>query len=209
MAVKFFKAPMWEGKLVSIGNGLGERKTQITFALTIHTAVGVDKMNAQAVEMQAKLDLVLQYVVEQKTPTEIEWEKEMDKLGGREACMTDPSKMAKISAIFAARDGASNIEADTKGTDADAAASKSAKKDKDSLSIAQKHALSASVDDLIEENSTLYERKLFQQTEQIKDAIATSTTLILSRLDAGPHELIKHPVRILPSVINWVLTERL
>jgi cystathionine beta-lyase/cystathionine gamma-synthase len=191
---------MWEGKLVAIGNGLGERKTQITFALTIHTAVGVDQMNAQAVEMQFKLDLVLKYVVEQKTPTEIEWEKEMDKLGGREACMTDPAKMAKISAIFAARDGASNIETDT--ADAGEVGTKSAKKDKDSLSVAQKHALSASVDELIEDNSTLYERKLFQQTEQIKDAIATSTTLILSRLDAGPHELIKHPVCNFPSVIN-------
>jgi hypothetical protein len=189
---------MWEGKLVAIGNGLGERKTQITFALTLHIAVGVDEMNAKAIAMQTKLDLVLKYVVEQKTPVEIEWEKEMDKLGGREACMTDPVKMARISAIFAARDGASNTEAAANV----GATSGGAKKGDDAISTAERRALTASVDDLIEENSTLYERKLMQQTEQIKDAIATSTTLILSRLDGGPHELIKHPVRDFPSAIN-------
>jgi hypothetical protein len=183
---------MWEGKLVAIGNGLGDRKTQIIFALSIHTAVGVDHINAQAVEMQAKLDLVLQHMVEKKSPTEIEWEKEMDKLGGREACMEDPAKMAKVAAIFASKDGAS-LEGESEDT-----GGRGGKKDGD-ISAAEKHALNVSVDDLIDENAELYERKLTQQTEQIKDAIAQSTSLILMRLDSGPHERIKHPVRFMPS----------
>jgi hypothetical protein len=172
-SVKFIKAPMWEGKLVGIGKGLGDRKTEIMFSLSIHTSVGVDKINAQAVEMQAKLDRVLEYVVETKSPREIEWEKEMDKLGGREACMADPKKMAQISAIFMSKeDRPAESELGRRGQ----------ANDEDE----EKRLLLATAEELIDENAELYERKITQQTEQIKDAIANSTSIILTSLNSGP-----------------------
>jgi hypothetical protein len=183
---------MWSDKLVAVGNGFGERKVQIQFALSIHTAVGVDQVNAAAVEIQAKLDEVLKYVVEYKSPIEIEWEKEMDKLGGRKACLDDPIKMGKLAKMFAEKaTPSSNADPEKKKT---GNPDRPGGRDKDTLNASQKHALSASVDTLIEENSTLYERKLNQQTKQIEDAIKESTSIILSRIDSGPHERIKHPV---------------
>jgi hypothetical protein len=184
---------MWADKLVSIGSGFGERKVQITFALTIHAAVGIDKLNDATIEIQAKLDQVLKYVVEYKTPPEIEWEKEMDKLGGRKSCLDDPIKMSKLARIFARQTyGVNEVGLDMGiGNSASMAArasevlAPSAPLNDNSyagtLSATQRHAIYSPVDTLIEENTALYERKLNQQTKQIKDAIKESTAIILNK----------------------------
>jgi hypothetical protein len=130
--------------------------------------------------MQAKLGILLQHVVETKSLREAEWEKEMDKLGGREACMADPQKMAQISALFMSKEDRP-VE--------------SASRDNGREGDEQKRLLLATVEELIDESAELYNRKPTQQTEQIEDAIAQSTSIILSSLNSGPHERIRHPVR--------------
>jgi hypothetical protein len=176
---------MWATRLVEIGEGLGERKKDIQYALTIHTAVTVDSIKTTTDEMQTKLDQVLKYVVETRTPAEKEWEKEMEKLGGRDACLSDPAKMSRIAKILADRDP-DDFAADL---------SKGGSDKPDGLNASMKQALSAKVEDLIKDNSLLYSRKLDQQTKQIEAAIQNSTNIILTKMGSGPHERIKHPVR--------------
>jgi hypothetical protein len=57
-----------------------------------------------------------------------------------------------------------------------------------------RHALSTSLDTLLEENVEIYALKLQEQTRQIRDALDASTQRILRRFDSGPHERILDPV---------------
>jgi len=43
--VKIFAGPIWEGRLVEFVATFTKRRKEFEFALTIHTAVGVDEVN--------------------------------------------------------------------------------------------------------------------------------------------------------------------
>jgi hypothetical protein len=43
--VKIFAGPIWEGRLVEFVATFTKRRNEFEFALTIHTAVGVDEAN--------------------------------------------------------------------------------------------------------------------------------------------------------------------
>jgi hypothetical protein len=45
--VKVFAGPIWEGKLMEFVATFTERRNQFEFALSIHTAVGIDEANIQ------------------------------------------------------------------------------------------------------------------------------------------------------------------
>jgi len=49
--VKIFAGPIWEGRLLEFVGVFADRRKEFEFAMTIHTAVGVDEANI-------KLDIV-------------------------------------------------------------------------------------------------------------------------------------------------------
>jgi len=47
MLVKIFAGPIWEGRLLEFVETFTNRRKEFEFALTIHTAVGVDEANVK------------------------------------------------------------------------------------------------------------------------------------------------------------------
>jgi hypothetical protein len=66
LVVKVLKGPIWEGRLVKFVEVFSKRRGQFEFALSIHTARGVDEANKAlstldktTQEMNAKMDMML------------------------------------------------------------------------------------------------------------------------------------------------------
>ena len=52
--VKIFAGPIWEGRLVDFVATFTKRRNEFEFALTIHTAVGVDEANLKLVTVDER-----------------------------------------------------------------------------------------------------------------------------------------------------------
>jgi hypothetical protein len=66
LVVKILKGPVWEGKLVAFVGKFTKRRGEFEFALSIHTALGVDAANRAITavdkttqEMNAKMDMMM------------------------------------------------------------------------------------------------------------------------------------------------------
>ncbi|KAJ7636445.1 hypothetical protein FB45DRAFT_446911 [Roridomyces roridus] len=67
------------------------------------------------------------------------------------------------------------------------------KKLHDSVTSSTMEAINDAFDELLEQNSTLFEFKLKGATMELGEAINRSTSTILQRMDSGPHDLIDEP----------------
>jgi hypothetical protein len=77
--VKVLKGPIWEGKLVKFVGIFTKRRGEFEFALSIHTALGVDAANRaiSAVDkttqdMNAKMDMMLKMFSQMVSPEQRE-----------------------------------------------------------------------------------------------------------------------------------------
>lgn len=216
--VKFFKSPIWSDRLIALAEGLVARKGEIEFALSIHTAVGVDATLAAVDKISSKID-VLTSIVHRHTKREKQLEKLVIQLGGRDAIIDDPNMLETMAeAIVQQVDhderDASQLFQDGFGKPSNLLAEAKAVKERSTDSkqtgdggkvIPEKtkativnpsirHALNASLDSLLEDNARIYTLKLEQQTKLIQDALDASTLRMLRKFDAGPYERILHPV---------------
>lgn len=202
--VKFFKSPIWADKLIALGTRLEDRKQEILFALSIRTALGVDATRLAVGSVDSKMDILMS-IVKRQSAHERDLEEMVDKLGGRDLIMDDSSKFNLIAEQIIAKikDDDDDGETSTKGSKAEGVGSlgtielkpgmkSSAGKDITNSSL--RHALKASLDTLLEENTWVYNMKLQEQTKHIRNALDASTHHILKRFDMGPHERILHPV---------------
>lgn len=57
--MKILKGPVWEQKLINFVGAFTKRRTEFEFALSIHTAVGVDMVNKTTQEMNEKMDMMM------------------------------------------------------------------------------------------------------------------------------------------------------
>lgn len=115
--------------------------------------------------MQAKLNTILEYVIQQKSPHEQEWDEKMLKMGlSPEECLADEKKMDELAKVY--EEEGEPPTAETKAE------------------------IYESIEEVIQKNNAEFEKMLNAQTAEIKE----STDIILTRFDAGPHERIHHPV---------------
>lgn len=47
LLAKVFQGPMWDTKLVAFAGSFTKRRTEFEFALSVHTALGVDQLNSK------------------------------------------------------------------------------------------------------------------------------------------------------------------
>lgn len=52
--MKIFAGPIWEGRLVEFVATFTKRRNEFEFALTIHTAVGVDEANLKLITVDER-----------------------------------------------------------------------------------------------------------------------------------------------------------
>ena len=66
--MKIFGGPIWEGRLVEFVATFTKRRNEFEFALTIHTAVGVDEANLKLVTVDERTAELNQKYVTQIRP---------------------------------------------------------------------------------------------------------------------------------------------
>ncbi|KAK7042365.1 hypothetical protein R3P38DRAFT_2890069 [Favolaschia claudopus] len=199
LLVKVLKGPVWEGKLVAFAGTFTKRRGEFEFALSIHTAVGVDQANKAiksvdqtTQEMNAKMDLMMKLFSQLVSPEQLEMTRMIKQRGGES--VLDNDKALKELNEWENKTSASQGIA-THG-------SKPAELDD------LKDELRTDPDVAMEQNMVVFTRKLEVQTRQIIDEMSRLVERqgdrIISAVTAGPHDKIIDPdVHIVWKEMGW------
>ncbi|KAJ7846349.1 hypothetical protein B0H14DRAFT_934544 [Mycena olivaceomarginata] len=203
LVVKVLKGPIWEGRLVKFVDVFSKRREQFEFALSIHTARGVDEANRTigtvdktTQEMNAKMDMMLKMFAQMGSPEQKEMARLVEQRGGQ--AVLDNDKALKELNDLENKSGASQGTGKTHG-------SKTAKpSDLDDL----KDDLHTDPDAAVEQNMTVFTRKFEVQKRQIIDALSRVVERqgdrIINAVTAGPHDRIIDPdIHKIWIEMNW------
>ncbi|KAJ7099683.1 hypothetical protein C8R44DRAFT_716668 [Mycena epipterygia] len=191
VAVKVLKGPIWEGKLVKFVGAFTKRRADFEFALSIHTAVGVDALGVSlssvdqtTQEMSAKMDMMMKMFQQFVSPEQKEMARFIEQKGGQAVLEND--KALKELNDF------ENKSAGSQGNTGHG--SKAAKPtDLDEL----KEDLHLDPDDAMKQNMAVFTRKFEVQKRQIIDelsrVIEREGDRVISAVTAGPHDRIIDP----------------
>ncbi|KAK6981220.1 hypothetical protein R3P38DRAFT_2664248 [Favolaschia claudopus] len=185
LVVKVLKGPVWEGKLVKFAGTFTKRRSEFEFALSVHTAVGVDAVNKVTQEMNQKMDKLLDMFASFVTPQQKEVLRIVEQKGGLQACQENDEVLRELSGLESKTTtsvGAGSMGKSTPQT--------SALDDlKDDLLIDPEVAIS--------ENKTAFSRKFEVQKRQIVEeltkVIEREGDRVISAVTAGPHDKIIDP----------------
>ncbi|KAF7294308.1 hypothetical protein HMN09_01159800 [Mycena chlorophos] len=193
--VKVLKSGVWAGKLTGFVATFTKRRGEFEFALSIHTALGVDAANRalSAVdkttqEMNAKMDMMMKMFSQMMSPEAREMARLVEQRGGAEACQ-DNDKLLKELNELEAKSSSSLGPQSSKGS-ASANGAKSALED-------LRDELSMDLDAAMEKNMTAFSRKFEVQQRQIIDeltkVVERQGDRIISALSSGPHDRLLDP----------------
>ncbi|KAF7355741.1 hypothetical protein MSAN_01492000 [Mycena sanguinolenta] len=190
------KSSIWEGKLVKFVGIFTKRRGDFEFALSIHTALGVDAANRaiSAVdkttqEMNAKMDMMMKMFAQFVTPEQREMARLVEQRGGVEACQTNDKVLKELSEL----EQKSNPAPRQGPTSAKGAAGTNSKSGLEDL----KDDLKTDIDEAISQNMKAFDRKFEVQTRQIIDemskVVERQGDRIIGAITAGPHDKIVDP----------------
>ncbi|KAJ7507339.1 hypothetical protein B0H11DRAFT_2319240 [Mycena galericulata] len=193
LVVKILKGPVWEGKLANFAGTFTKRRSEFEFALSIHTALGVDQANKTlgdvdktTQEMNMKMDMMLKMFNSFVAPEEKEMKRMVEQKGGLQACQDNDKILKELSDL------------ETKSSSSLGAPQSSAKAGaKSSVLEDLKDDLMVDVDASIEKNNTVFSRKFEVQKRQIVDeltkVVEREGDRVISAVTAGPHDKIIDP----------------
>ncbi|KAG8870079.1 hypothetical protein FRB98_001887, partial [Tulasnella sp. 332] len=176
--VRVFKSTQWESELIAHTKTFGERKKDLKFALEIHTAVAVDKMQYQVAEMFKMLTKVLR----NQSAKEDELKKEIDKNGGFDKVISRDDVLLTLSTKYEDKDMIDKTSSVVKSKDA-----------QKTLDASLRRELQTSVHDDLKANQKLFDMKFDAQTAQLKEAMERSADRVISALSKGPYERVEDP----------------
>ncbi|KAJ7739936.1 hypothetical protein B0H16DRAFT_1568368 [Mycena metata] len=191
--VKVLKGPIWEGKLVKFVGIFTKRRGDFEFAMSIHTALGVDAANRAisavdktTLEMNAKMDMMMKMFQQFVSPEQREMARIVEQKGGLQACQ-DNDKILKELNDLESKSGATPVKPQSvKGT--------ASMNNKTSGLEDLKDELMTDPDAAMEKNLTAFNRKFEVQTRQIIDemtkVVERQGDRIISELTSGPHDKI-------------------
>ncbi|KAJ7783010.1 hypothetical protein B0H16DRAFT_1495047 [Mycena metata] len=193
LVTKILKGPIWEGKLVAFAGTFTKRRGEFTFALSIHTALGVDAANQTlgsvdktTQEMNLKMDMMMKMFQQFVAPEQKEMMRLVEQKGGLQACQENDKILKELSDLEAKSSGSiGGVPQSTKAT-----GKTSALEDlKDDLMVDPEVAM--------EKNLTVFSRKFEVQKRQIVDeltkVIEREGDRVISAVTAGPHDKIIDP----------------
>ncbi|KAJ7291055.1 hypothetical protein C8J57DRAFT_208463 [Mycena rebaudengoi] len=189
LVVKILKGPAWEGKLVAFAGTFTKRRGEFEFALSIHTALGVDAANKAievvdktTQEMNAKMDLMMKMFQQMVQPEQKEMLRVVEQKGGLQACQDNDKilkELSELEAKSAPGSGASKGGSKTSGLED------------------LKDDLMVDPDAAMEKNLTVFSRKFEVQKRQIVDeltkVVEREGDRVISAITAGPHDKIIDP----------------
>jgi hypothetical protein len=161
------------------------RRKELALALSIHTTLGVDTANVairdvrQSVNViEEKLNLILLFR-KLETPQEKELMKQVDARGGVEACLDDDEALQELMTISQKRDNRNAT-------------------DETELFAQVKKELMEDIEQILEKNMVIFERKLAVQVEQLiaglTSVVQREGDRVISAINAGSHDRIIDPV---------------
>ncbi|KAF7292835.1 VPS13 domain-containing protein [Mycena indigotica] len=190
LVVKVLKGPIWEGKLAAFAGTFTKRRSEFEFAMSIHTALGVDAANraislvdetTQA--MNQKMDLMMKMFSQMISPEQKEMSRLIDQKGGP-SCVDNERVLKELN------------DFENKSSSAQrAVGSKLGAKSGDLDDL--KDDLHANPDQAIEANMEQFSRKFAIQQRQILDEISRVVERqgdrIIGAVLAGPGDRIVDP----------------
>lgn len=197
--VKVLKGPIWETRLASYGGLFTKHRSEFEFALTIHTAVGVETANETLGDVQqmtaaidAKVNMMMKMFQSLTSPEEAKLSKLVEKNGGSEAVQDDDKLLKELSNLqstdgVSSQVGASQISRRTGGK---AYSFEDLQDD-----------LHADPDVAIEKNMTIFLRKFEIQQRRLLDemtaVVKREGNRVIDTLTSGPHDRILDLVSLL------------
>ncbi|KAJ7093941.1 hypothetical protein B0H15DRAFT_147115 [Mycena belliarum] len=192
LVVKILKGPVWEGKLVKFAGTFTKRRSEFEFALSIHTALGVDAANKTlgsvdqtTQEMNKKMDMMMKMFQQFVGPEEKEMLRVVEQKGGLQACQENDKVLKELS----------DLEAKSTSTGGVVQPAKSGAKSSALEDL--KDDLMSDIDSAMEKNMTVFTRKFEVQKRQIVDeltkVVEREGDRVISAVTAGPHDKIIDP----------------
>ncbi|KZV96120.1 hypothetical protein EXIGLDRAFT_833894 [Exidia glandulosa HHB12029] len=179
--VRLLDGSRWEGRLASYGDVFDKRREEFVLALNMHTALGVDNLQATMGASQNQLSMLLLFV-QLQTLEERELLNLIDERGGPEVCLSNEQVFAELQAKMKVSKGAR-----------DSAAQEDVR-----IAIGQiREDMKEDIDVALAKERKAFDRKFYaiQETlEEMKNVVTRNsdrnTDIILANMKAGPHERI-------------------
>ncbi|KAJ7461994.1 hypothetical protein FB451DRAFT_1267439 [Mycena latifolia] len=199
LVVKVLKGPLWEGRLVKFCGLFTKRRAEFKFALSIHTALGVDAANKTlgdvdrtTQEMNAKMDMMMRMFHQFTSPEQKDMMKVVESKGGLKACEENDKILKELNEMEHANNPTSAAGMGGKPSNlADL-----------------KEDLHLDPDAAMEKNMAVFSRKFEVQKKQIVDelsrVIQREGDRVISMVTAGPHDKILDPdIHELWKLMGW------
>ena len=196
LIVKVIKGSVWEGTLKGFIDLFASRRKAFTFALSIHVGVGVDDANRKLKEIDAKIDVVLEFFVKAVAPEQLELAALVQKKGGAAAVMADNAALRELLKFRPAAAAATAVD-QAKHAGGGGAERSSHAADGDELAVV-KQELFDSPELAIKKNLELFERKFKMQqrelAEEMRRMVHHEGDRVIEAVTSGPHDRIIDPV---------------
>lgn len=192
------KGPIWESKLLDFVGRFTTRRSEFSFALTIHTSLAIDSANVKLSDiggsqqqLDIKMNLLLQLFESLKSPEERDIAKQVKAKGGVDACLKSDKSLQELSKL------------DSSGPDISSASQGASSRQPQK--IAKPFVLKDLKDDLqmdptlaMGKNMVIFTRKYEAQMHQIVDEVEQimkrESDRIIDEIKSGPHSKIRDPV---------------
>ncbi|KAJ7291238.1 hypothetical protein C8J57DRAFT_1704891, partial [Mycena rebaudengoi] len=192
-AIKFFTSLKWEGKFEEAAQQFADHKTAIHQDLQIHISIGVSDANQSLASLNQNVSIMMKLVFQQMVPPE---ERDIaqfvEKNGGPEAVLKDEKLLKQVMD----KQPKSQSEPKSKG---DRSHGRTGQTPDSRASVVSdfKRDLAKDIDEILAENSRMFEQKFGAIELSLRDVKLTVVregdrvvSEILANLDAGPHSRI-------------------
>ncbi|OJT10257.1 hypothetical protein TRAPUB_13211 [Trametes pubescens] len=190
LVVKVIKGSLWDGTLKGYIDIFAKRRKEFTFALSIHTGIGVDDANRKLDSLDSKMDVLLEFFTTSVTPEYKELAALVQKKGGARAVMDSNETLEELLKFKAASAATTSKQAER---DSPEHKSSTGKDDLDALKV----ELFESPELAIKKNFDVFERKFKMQqrelSEEMRRVVHHEGDRVIEVVTSGSHDRIIDP----------------
>lgn len=196
---RFFLSSDWADQFKALATSFKELKADIANVLTINTAI-------QMVQASATIEKTFALLVS-KTEQEKEFEIEVRRRGGAEACLNRISDLRELHAKYDFPGTSKNDKVKSLGITKTTGASRIDSKKDPALDATLLYDLRTPLHQLLEENKNIYGVMLEAQTNEIQDTIKKTEARLLHAFTSGAHRRVHDPhLRYIWRTMKWPLS---
>ncbi|KAI0666566.1 hypothetical protein C8Q78DRAFT_1107669 [Trametes maxima] len=190
LIVKVIKGSVWESTLKGYMDVFAKRRKDFTFALAIHTGMGVDDANRKLASLNSKIDLIIEFFQKATSPEQQELATLVQKKGGPTAVMGNSDVLNELLRFKPPSATNTTKRGDREGVEH---GGHSGLDNLDALKL----ELFESPELAIRKNLEVFERKFKMQqrelTEEMRRVVHHEGDRVIEAVTSGPHERIIDP----------------